>query len=138
MFHKFTLVAPVWFQMAPGDKLNSEKVGFQNIRCFLIGASWLAEGFNLSEPVFFFENSNKKIDMKIQGEHDVDRSWISEVKSTGAKVVPRLIFEKWSPKILKQLLENEQIIMVSFWIWSWRSFKIEKCFLGREWPKRKI
>ena len=52
--------------------------------------------------------------MKIQGEHDVDRSWISEVKSTGAKVVPRLIFEKWSPKILKQLLENEQIIMVSF------------------------
>ena len=52
--------------------------------------------------------------MKIQGEHDVDRGWISEVKSTGAKVVPRLIFEKWSPKILKQLLENEQIIKVSF------------------------
>jgi len=76
MFHKFTLVAPVWFQMIPGDKLHSEK----------------------------------KIDLKIQGEHDVDRGWISEVKSTGAKVVPRLIFEKWSPKILKQLLENEQII----------------------------
>ena len=80
MFHKFTLVAPVWFQMVPGDKLTSEQ----------------------------------KIDMKIQGEHDVDRGWISEVKSTGAKVVPRLIFEKWSPKILKQLLENEKIITVSF------------------------
>ena len=52
--------------------------------------------------------------MKVQGEHDVDRGWISEVKSTGAKVVPRLIFEKWSPKILKQLLENEKIIMVRF------------------------
>ena len=74
----------------------------------------MAEGFNLSEPTFFFENLYKKIDMKIQGEHDVDLGWISEVKSTGAKVVPRLIFEKWSPKILKQLLENEQIIMVSF------------------------
>ena len=74
----------------------------------------MTEGFNLSEPVLIFENLNKKIDMKIQGEHDVDRGWISEVKSTGAKVVPRLIFEKWSPKILKQLLENEQIIMVSF------------------------
>ena len=80
MFHKFTLVAPVWFQMVPGDKLTSEQ----------------------------------KIDMKIQGEHDVDRGWISEVKSTGAKVVPRLIFEKWSPKILKQLLENEKINTVSF------------------------
>ena len=30
MFHKFTLVAPVWFQMVPGDKLHSEKVVFQN------------------------------------------------------------------------------------------------------------
>ena len=69
---------------------------------------------NQSEAVIFFENPTKKIDIKIQGEHDVDRGWISEVKSTGAKVVPRLIFEKWSPKILKQLLENEQIIKVSF------------------------
>ena len=45
MFHKFTLVAPVWFQMVPGDKVN-----------------------------------DKKIDLQIQGEHDVDRGWISDVK----------------------------------------------------------
>lgn len=49
----------------------------------------------------------------ILGEHDVDRDWISEVKATGAKVVPRLIFEKWNPKILKQLLENEKVLIVS-------------------------
>ena len=62
---------------------------------------------------FFLENPIKKIDLQIQGEHDVDLGWISEVKSTGAKVVPRLIFEKFRPQILKQLLENEQIITVS-------------------------
>jgi len=37
MFHKFTLVAPVWFQMVPGDKLHSEKVGFPKSMRYLIG-----------------------------------------------------------------------------------------------------
>ena len=121
--------------MVPGDKLHSEKVVFKSLDAF-----WLDKATNQSEAVIFFENPTKKIDMKIQGEHDVDRGWISEVKSTGAKVVPRLIFEKWSPKILKQLLENEQIIKVSFWTWYdlvGHSIS-KKCFLERKWLKRKI
>ena len=78
MFHKFTLVAPVWFQLVP-DQSNS--------------------------------NGNK-ITLKINGQHDVDKGWIDEVKATGAKIVPRVIFEGFDPKILKQIMRTETLAKV--------------------------
>ncbi|XP_003745077.1 chitinase domain-containing protein 1 [Galendromus occidentalis] len=34
----------------------------------------------------------------ISGQHDVDRGWIREVRDTGAKMLPRVLFEGWSPQ----------------------------------------
>ena len=45
------------------------------------------------------------------GTHDIDQGWITDVRKTGAKIVPRIIFEIHQ-KILTNLLENEESIKV--------------------------
>ena len=36
---------------------------------------------------------NPKQQLEIKGDHDIDQGWIQEVRDTGAKIVPRIIFE---------------------------------------------
>lgn len=36
---------------------------------------------------------NPKQQLDITGGHDIDQGWIQEVRDTGAKIVPRIIFE---------------------------------------------
>jgi len=51
------------------------------------------------------------IGLTVTGTHDVDRGWMEEVRATGAKVVPRVIFEI-HPTTLKQMLSDESSIKV--------------------------
>ena len=54
----------------------------------------------------------KKLTLKVNGQHDVDKGWIKEVKATGAKVDPRIIFEGFHQKILKQIMRTETLAKV--------------------------
>ncbi|CAI5456745.1 unnamed protein product [Caenorhabditis angaria] len=51
-----------------------------------------------------------KPDCKIEGTHDIDRNWISDLraKNEKLKIVPRIIFEGWSREQMEQLLISPQ------------------------------
>ena len=47
---------------------------------------------------------------RLKGQHDVDKGWMSEVAQNGAKIVPRLIFEKFHPSQLVKMLKQEVLL----------------------------
>lgn len=51
--------------------------------------------FNLISPVWLQVNVENG-EYKIGGLHDVDQGWVSEVRSKGAKIVPRILFDRWT------------------------------------------
>ena len=46
----------------------------------------------------------------MKGQHDVDKGWMAEVAQNGAKIVPRLIFEKFHPSQLIKMLKQEVLL----------------------------
>lgn len=74
---KFSHIAPVWYQI----KLKSQKV---------------------------VENgkSKSKVQILLEGGHDVDAHWIAEVQAGGAKVVPRFIVEAESAQMYVKLAQR--------------------------------
>jgi len=48
--------------------------------------------------------------MRIKGKQDIDAGWMEEVKKTGARICPRIIFEEWDTPTLMQMLKNELIL----------------------------
>ena len=42
----------------------------------------------------------------IGGAHDVDQGWIEDVRRTGGKVVPRILFDNWTGKNFLSLFQE--------------------------------
>ncbi|XP_025831857.1 chitinase domain-containing protein 1 [Agrilus planipennis] len=66
--------------------------------------------FTHISPVWLQVRCIKPAQYEITGTHDVDKQWILDVKNAGkergVKVVPRILFDKWSLKDFQQLLGN--------------------------------
>lgn len=52
--------------------------------------------FDITSPVWLQLLPKKGKAFKIGGLHDVDAGWMKQVKATGSKVVPRILFDQWS------------------------------------------
>jgi len=52
--------------------------------------------FTLISPVWLQVTVSSNDDFLIGGAHDVDQGWIKEVKKNGAKLVPRVLFDRWT------------------------------------------
>ena len=72
-------------------------------------AKWFHK-FTLVSPVWLQLKKNSG-SLAVTGTHDIDQGWMTDVRKTGAKIVPRIIFEIHQ-KILTSLLENEESIKV--------------------------
>ena len=70
-------------------------------------AKWFHK-FTLVAPVWL-QLKTESIGIKVTGTHDVDQGWMEEVRATGAKVVPRVIFEIHQ-NTLAQLIADEDSI----------------------------
>ena len=46
-------------------------------------------------------------DFLIGGTHDVDQGWIQEVRKQGAKVVPRVLFDRWTGQNYVSLFQDK-------------------------------
>lgn len=72
-------------------------------------AKWFHK-FTLVSPVWLQLKKNSG-SLAVTGTHDIDQGWMTDVRKTGAKIVPRIIFEIHQ-KILTNLLEKEESIKV--------------------------
>uniref|UniRef100_A0A914X8L6 Chitinase domain-containing protein 1 n=2 Tax=Plectus sambesii TaxID=2011161 RepID=A0A914X8L6_9BILA len=75
-------------------------------------AKWLAHKFTHISPVWFQivpKRDTEPPTCTIEGTHDMDQGWIKDVRSNNSdiKIVPRFLFEKWSPPELQQLFGDE-------------------------------
>jgi chitinase domain-containing protein 1 len=50
--------------------------------------------FSLVSPVWLQVTVSSNEDYLIGGAHDVDKGWMADVRNKGAKIVPRLLFER--------------------------------------------
>ena len=44
----------------------------------------------------------------IGGAHDVDQGWVAEVRRKGGKVVPRILFDKWTGQNFMSLFQEKE------------------------------
>ena len=44
----------------------------------------------------------------IGGEHDVDKGWMEDVRKKGAKIVPRILFDKWTGQHFMTLFQQKE------------------------------
>ena len=85
-----------------------EKVDFNNFEATVLGyvTPWNGHGYdiakifsgskiNLVSPVWLQLHASDS-GYKISGLHDKDQKWMAKVKKANAKVLPRLLFEKWT------------------------------------------
>lgn len=67
--------------------------------------------FSYVSPVWLqLELSQEKAGFAVAGQHDVDVGWIQDVKSAGkaVKLVPRILFEKWTPQQLSKVAASNR------------------------------
>lgn len=62
--------------------------------------------FSLVSPVWLQVNADALDKYSIGGLHDVDQGWIEEVRSKGASIVPRLLFDKWTGRNFMSLFDK--------------------------------
>lgn len=78
-------------------------------------AKLFAAKFTLISPVWLqLKPRDSQGSAVIEGQHDIDKNWISTVKQLNKKIkiVPRAIFEGWSYTSLKKLLKNKDAMTV--------------------------
>ena len=44
----------------------------------------------------------------IGGAHDIDQGWVHDVRKRGCKVVPRILFDKWTGPDFMSLFQEEK------------------------------
>ncbi|CEG76601.1 hypothetical protein RMATCC62417_11477 [Rhizopus microsporus] len=69
--------------------------------------------FDYVSPVWYYIQRRSPMEFDFDGEHDVDQSWMSEVRdiSTGkGKIVPRFQFRGWTGEDLRAFVTSEQEI----------------------------
>ena len=44
----------------------------------------------------------------IGGTHDVDKGWMKDVKKKGGKIIPRILFDKWTGQHFMSLFQNKE------------------------------
>uniref|UniRef100_A0A023FVB6 Chitinase domain-containing protein 1 n=1 Tax=Amblyomma parvum TaxID=251391 RepID=A0A023FVB6_AMBPA len=67
--------------------------------------------FSYVSPVWLqLELSQEKAGFAVAGQHDVDVGWIEDVKTAGktVKLVPRILFEKWTPQQLSKVAASKK------------------------------
>uniref|UniRef100_A0A915JLI0 Chitinase domain-containing protein 1 n=1 Tax=Romanomermis culicivorax TaxID=13658 RepID=A0A915JLI0_ROMCU len=71
-----------------------------------------AHKFTHISPVWFQVNSDRQQGCQLAGLHDLDQNWIENVRKNNSdiKIVPRFLFDKWTPDELTSFLidQNEQ------------------------------
>lgn len=78
-------------------------------------AKLFAAKFTMISPVWLqLKPRDSQGSAVIEGQHDIDKNWISTVKQLNKKIkiVPRAIFEGWSYTSLKRLLKNKDAMTV--------------------------
>lgn len=68
-------------------------------------AKWLGNKFTHISPVWLQILYQAQMKYSIAGTHDIDSTWVKEVKKTGAKLVPRILFDSWLPSQIQELIE---------------------------------
>lgn len=63
--------------------------------------------FSLVSPVWLQVTVSNNDDFLIGGTHDVDQGWIQEVRKQGAKVVPRVLFDRWTGQNYVSLFQDK-------------------------------
>ncbi|KAK3914325.1 Chitinase domain-containing protein 1 [Frankliniella fusca] len=66
-------------------------------------AKWFGHKFTHISPVWLQIRHNADLKYKITGTHDIDPNWISEVKKNNIKMVPRILFDGWTPQHIEEL-----------------------------------
>uniref|UniRef100_A0A023GDL6 Chitinase domain-containing protein 1 n=1 Tax=Amblyomma triste TaxID=251400 RepID=A0A023GDL6_AMBTT len=67
--------------------------------------------FSYVSPVWLqLELSQEKAGFAVGGQHDVDVGWIEDVKRAGkaVKLVPRVLFERWTPQQLSKVAASKK------------------------------
>jgi len=59
--------------------------------------------FNLVSPVWL----QVKPDYTIGGEHDIDLGWVEDVRETGSRLVPRILFDGWTGRDFVSLFQDQ-------------------------------
>lgn len=83
---------------------------------------WNPKGYEIAElfamkfthisPVWLqlrIDHENEQV--RLEGTHDIDYQWMKRVRANNrnVKIVPRVIFEQWSPLEIQHLLENNKM-----------------------------
>ncbi|XP_022687170.1 chitinase domain-containing protein 1-like isoform X2 [Varroa jacobsoni] len=59
--------------------------------------------FTQISPVWLQLRYDSSSAFVISGRHDIDSGWIRDVRDTGAKMLPRVLFEGWTPQQIRDL-----------------------------------
>ncbi|CAB4006645.1 Chitinase domain-containing 1 [Paramuricea clavata] len=91
--------------------------GFENTLVYV--TPWNSRGYEIAKifagkfsyvsPVWLQVKRRRGGNFLIEGAHDIDKDWVREVRSSGnnTRIVPRLLFEKWSPTDFHAIFSNE-------------------------------
>lgn len=64
--------------------------------------------FSLISPVWLQVTISSTDDFLIGGTHDVDQGWIQEVRKQGARIVPRVLFDRWTGQNYVSLFQDKE------------------------------
>ncbi|PHZ08143.1 glycoside hydrolase [Rhizopus microsporus ATCC 52813] len=107
------------------DKPNLEQVHVKHFSSHVLAyvTPWNNRGYDIVKefkgkfdyvsPVWYYIQRRSPMEFDFDGEHDVDQSWMSEVRdiSTGkGKIVPRFQFRGWTGEDLRAFVTSEQEI----------------------------
>ncbi|XP_028405915.1 chitinase domain-containing protein 1-like [Dendronephthya gigantea] len=72
-------------------------------------AKMFAGKFSYVSPVWLQIKRRRSGNFVIEGTHDIDGDWVSSVQSSGnnTRIVPRLLFDKWSQSDFHAIFSNE-------------------------------
>jgi len=64
--------------------------------------------FTLISPVWLQVTVSNNDDFLLGGAHDVDQGWIKEVRKHGTKIVPRVLFDRWTGQNYVSLFQDKE------------------------------
>ena len=79
-----------------------------------IAKTFSGEKLNIISPVWLQIRPNGEHNYKVGGLHDKDAKWMGKLKKNGAKIVPRILFDKWvANDFIKLFTENKRVSAIS-------------------------
>ena len=119
-----------------------------------IAKTFSGKKLNLISPVWLQISPNDD-SYKVTGLHDKDSKWMHKVKKSGAKILPRILFDKWTgndyvklftdqkrvaqmSQILVELCSKNDFDGLTLEVWSQlgKNISVLKCFLNQKFKKR--